>query len=91
MRKKDESDEMAEALLRLEFKYGVFKMELDLGTTVGLVATVQLALRHPSNRGATAGKMRDVCDSIIAALGQTEPRLAELLRRGYDPDFDVLP
>jgi hypothetical protein len=88
-REAPEVGELGQAIERLVAKHGTFKMELDFGVVVSLVATIQLALRHPGNRGPTAKQMRGFCDQVIAKMGKSESRLAELLRQGYELDFDV--
>lgn len=81
---------MIEGLVRLQAKHGPFVFEMDLCYVVGLVKTMQLALQHPGNRGTTAKEMRRFCDNIISTISQEEPEVAEMLRRGYEPDFDDL-
>ena len=52
------------------------------------MAQVQLALRHPGNVGPASKEARRIVTDIIDSLGQSEPRVAELLRLGFDPAHD---
>ena len=75
----------------LQDRHGNFTLELPYSVVVTLVAQLQLSLRHPRNAGETAQITRRVVDGIISAIGQSEPRVAELLRLGDDPSQDVCP
>lgn len=54
-----------------------------------LVATLQLALRHPSNNGPTAAGMRKFTDHLISQIAAGNHGIRELLRAGYDPKHDT--
>ncbi len=82
-------DEMAKAIDRLTATHGFMQMELAFGHVVTLVAQVQLALRHPGNTGESAKDARKVIDAMIAQIEMSEPRLAEILRWGFDPSRDL--
>lgn len=63
-------------------------IDVDPSTAVAIVAQLQLALRHPSNRGDTARRCREFLDRLIAVLGRTEVlRLG--LAAGDNPAFDA--
>ncbi|MDX2215465.1 MAG: hypothetical protein SFY66_19535 [Oculatellaceae cyanobacterium bins.114] len=54
-----------------------------------LVGQIQLALRHPQNRGPSADVARDMAIRLQARLGQIHPAIAEALEHGWHPEFDV--
>lgn len=54
-----------------------------------LVGQIQLALRHPENRGPSAEIARDMAVRLQALLGQIDPAIAEALEHGWHPEFDV--
>jgi hypothetical protein len=65
-------------------------LNLDIGTALVVIAQIQLALRHPSNTGASAAIARQVIDGMI---GQMEDAgltaFADAARTGDDPRYDV--
>lgn len=77
------------AINRLTQRHGNAMVSLSFGDLVGLIGQIQLALRHPANTGAVAWSMRHLVEGIIRDLAGDEPRLAELLRRGFDARHDV--
>lgn len=80
---------MKEGIERLEKAHGFFSLEVDFSTLAVLIAHVQLALRHPANKGHSAKVATDMIHRIIAILGEREPVIGELLRLGFDPSHDV--
>ena len=58
---------------------------------VALVGNLQLALRHPGNRGAAAAQARTIADAVVGQLARGDGRIEALLRRGDDPRCDVGP
>lgn len=52
-----------------------------------LLATIQLALRHPLNVGGTSRIARELATLLERAVATT-PALAEVARRGWDPHYD---
>lgn len=76
------------ALQRLERAHGHFTATMSFGAIITIVGHVQLALRHPANRGTAARHARNVIDAIIATLESAEPEIGALLRAGYDPAHD---
>lgn len=44
---------------RLRQAHGFFRWDIDFVTLIGLVAQLQLALRHPANVGETANQVRE--------------------------------
>lgn len=64
-------------------------IELSGVVAMGLIANLQLALRHPENRGPTSALMRCLCDEVIEKFANGDATIETLMRRGYDPKFDV--
>lgn len=62
------------------------QIEFDPGTLLGLIGTLQLALRHPAFKSRTATAMRDLVERL---KGCFPPEVRPLLDRGDDPAFDV--
>jgi hypothetical protein len=52
-----------------------------------VLGSLQLALRHPHNRGAAAHVARTFADKLQAYLAQT-PALAEVTEQGWHEEFD---
>lgn len=57
-------------------------------TALMLLGTIQLALRHPENKGPSSETMRALCEMLISFLADENPHIETLLRRGFDPDYD---
>lgn len=85
----DDVDVLGRALLRLEARHGICRIDLSFGLAVILIAQIQLALRHPANRGESAAQAREFVEALIGRLEASEPAVGELLRRGFDPAADV--
>jgi hypothetical protein len=81
--------DLADGLERLQRRHGLFVADLDFSSVCVLIAQVQLALRHPCKRGESAVQARGIIEAMIGKLADTEPRVAELLRMGFDPQHDV--
>lgn len=65
------------------------EVNLSASDLMGLIATVQLALRHPEFSGPTAERMREMVDGLIARIEAVHPPLAALLRLGDNPEYDT--
>ena len=78
-----------EAWKRLEKSHGTFKLEIGFSELLALVGNVQLALRHPGNKGETARIARNLLDAIIASVAAQDPFCAQMLRLGFDERHDV--
>jgi crotonobetainyl-CoA:carnitine CoA-transferase CaiB-like acyl-CoA transferase len=63
-------------------------IEIDIVTAMALISQIQLALRHPANKGTAAHIARHVIDGIIAQL---PPAMQELAKLGYDERYDTHP
>ena len=53
-----------------------------------LLSQLQLALRHPENKGATADIAKHFAEEIQKKVATT-PALAEVAKRGWDPKYDT--
>ena len=65
------------------------QLTLAVDIVCGVVANVQLALRHPANTGDAAACGRAFCEVMIDQLEQLSPRLARIMRKGYLPAEDA--
>ena len=78
----------AEGLEKLAAIHPALRMDLDWGTAIAILGNLQLALRHPDNRGDSAAAARAFCDSLISNIERVVPELGPLLRMGDDPQHD---
>jgi len=62
---------------------GLIRVDLDLYTGLALVSQLQLALRHPANRGESADVGRRFAVALIDRIAVTD-----VLRRGLEAGFD---
>jgi hypothetical protein len=66
---------------------------LEFGTTPArafmLIGHLQLALRHPSNTGASAAFARQMADNLTDAICHYIPEARELIEQGWHPGYDV--
>jgi carbon storage regulator len=63
-----------------------FKVGMEPAAALTLIAHLQLALRHPGNRGESATWAQGFTRALIAKF---PPEAQELLNRGWDPTYDV--
>lgn len=82
-------DEFAAAIERLQALHGHFVWQGAFADLAIIVAQVQLALRHPNNKGYSAERARKVLEAWIETVALSEPALAKYLRMGFDPKHDV--
>jgi hypothetical protein len=62
---------------------------MGIEVLTAVVAQLQLALRHPGNKGRSREIVREVVDQVIGRLEQEGfMATAELLRLGDNPEFD---
>jgi hypothetical protein len=67
----------------------VLPVHMDLSIALCVVAALQLALRHPQNKGESAKVVQDVVDQIITRTRADGYRMhAELMELGNDTAFD---
>jgi hypothetical protein len=52
-----------------------------------LMAEVQLALRHPNNKGSSSKYSKAVVERLASQI-VTTPALIEVYRRGWEPKYD---
>lgn len=84
----DEKDGLA-ALARLQADPQTVAVEMSKVEAFMLLGQLQLALRHPHNRGPSSDVARGVARSIQEALSRGDPVLARLAEMGWDPAHDV--
>lgn len=62
-------------------------LELTKLQAWSLLSQLQLALRHPENKGPTSDIAREIAGAIQEKIA-TSPALAEVARRGWDKRYD---
>lgn len=80
---------LARCVNNLMVKRGSATLRIGIAELVALIAQVQLALRHPANKGEGATLARLIIEDAIAGMEAHEPEIGPLLRRGFDPAYDV--
>ena len=68
---------------------GTITIEYSIVQAMGLLGTLQLALRHPKNTGGTSRYMRELAMRLEAFLGACGPATSRLCRLGWDPTADA--
>jgi hypothetical protein len=63
-------------------------MQYTAPQAMGLLGTLQLALRHPANRGATSTQMRLLAHTLEQWLSEFGPAIKELCQLGWNPEAD---
>ena len=85
----DMLDQFQAGIEQLTAKVPSLHLDLDWLTVIGIVSQLQLALRHPLNRGdRTARAARELIDKITAQVEAHAPALAAIMRLGDDPKYD---
>lgn len=65
-------------------------IQADLPTAMVLIASLQLALRHPGNYGAAARGAREIIDALITRIeAEGLPACARLARLGNNRAQDI--
>jgi len=54
-----------------------------------LLATIQLALRHPGMTGATAEIARAFAEELQKRIVAASPGMKDLCAAGWDPEYDL--
>ena len=54
-----------------------------------MIAQLQLALRHPSNNGESADRVRSLVVDLQNQLQTRSPDLKPILDKGWHPEFDI--
>ena len=79
--------QMAIDLRALEAQHPTVVLELPLVDAWMLIGELQLALRHPKNRGRSRDVAERVKDLLVRKIATT-PTLARVAAMGDDPQFD---
>jgi hypothetical protein len=53
-----------------------------------IMAQLQLALRHPQNKGPSSNMVREICNKIIEVVAPPGTALREVADRGWDTKYD---
>ncbi len=64
-------------------------MTLDIDCLMALIASLQLALRHPKNTGPTSQTVKGIIEKLIDELPVDCLALRELARMGFNPKHDL--
>ena len=68
------------------------RIDFDVGSLIGLIGQLQLALRHPGNTGPTGNLTRGLVAKLIEHIRRKGfPRCAEIAELGNDPQYDTPP
>ena len=62
---------------------------IDGLTTFMIISQLQLAMRHPGNRGQTSQVVRDIVIDLQNQLQTRSPDIKPILDKGWHPEFDV--
>jgi hypothetical protein len=82
------STEFQQAFVKEMINAPQVMIELDGTTALALIGNLQLALRHPGNKGHSAGLVRRIVDDLIESIGTT-PTLRAGLEAGNHECFDA--
>lgn len=77
------------ALDRLQQNHPEVVLRMQWTTLTVIISQMQLALRHPGNKGWSAKRATDWLKKIIDMVEKLEPDLAIALRMGFQPEHDV--
>ena len=80
---------LADLLEMLEVRAPLPEIRCPWAAWFTVVAQVQLALCHQGNTGAAADLARGWCELVIQGFADHSPEIAELLRQGFDPRYDL--
>jgi len=67
-----------------QYDQHVLNLNLRFVNVIAVIAHLQLAVRHPDNN--VTAPARSVIAALIQEVGKLNPRLAELLEMGNQPD-----
>lgn len=82
MNKERFSKMLAQHVERLEAEYGFHEIHISFSNVCVLISHIQLALRHPANRGHAAHVAKGLVAKLIASLDEKSPGIGDLLRIG---------
>lgn len=65
--------------------------QFDIGplTTLAVISCLQLALRHPGMGALMRTQLREFVDDLLDFVHRQSPTVADFMRRGDNPAFDV--
>lgn len=64
-------------------------IRLDASTAFVIASQLQVALRHPANKGQPAEVARAFCEELIGRIAPVEGTpIRECLELGFDPSYD---
>jgi len=66
------------------------QLELTVLEAMTLLGQIQLALRHPANRGPSANLVRKIAQVLEEFLSKCGPATSEICRRGWVSEHDVV-
>lgn len=89
MKGKEYVDEFANLSRALTAEHKSLIVKFGWPEVFTVLSLVQLALRHPGVQGEIHASGREFVNGIIALVEVEQPRLAELLRLGDDPEYDL--
>lgn len=64
----------------------MIEITIDPPTALCVIAQIQLAIRHPENRGPSKGIAETFARKLQTALSRDHPELATVMELGWDPD-----
>jgi len=64
-------------------------LTLEPGSVITIIAQLQLALRHPGNRGRSADNARRIARTLQDILAQQDPEIGRYLEKGWHECWDV--
>lgn len=82
-------DRFAAALARAAAQVDFLAVQMRWQTAICVIASLQLALRHPAMPSATRSTVREAVDTIISHIESVDADLAVLMRMGDDPTLDT--
>lgn len=85
----DEEHRRAQQAVKQVWEEGAVDITLGAMEWFSVVANVQLALRHPDNKSASAEAARRAAKVIAKALAALVPDAGWLLDLGWDPRYDT--
>jgi hypothetical protein len=70
-------------------QYIRFAGDVPVPVVMSVIASIQLADRHPNNNGIASQLARRFAEQLIAVMEVKYPELKELFKNGWDKNFDV--
>lgn len=74
---------------RIQREGFIATLTLELRTALSLITHIQLATRHPGNRGPASEDATLIARAIQGAIALRSPELGRLLEQGWHPAYDV--